>query len=117
MRKILLLLFLTLALPVYSNENGTRPHVKITDSKDNKVTLIKDEKTLNRFNFFWSQKQMMKKNLTFKWRYQFIIYGPSGKSKWVYDPRGYAREITMDKSTVTFKLVPIVSFNGILKLK
>ena len=75
---------------------------------------MSDENQINRFNYFWAQKQPVRKPQAYQWRYQLTIDSPSGKSSWVYDPRGYAREITLQHSSVIFQLSPVRSFNRFL---
>ncbi|MCP3674033.1 MAG: hypothetical protein GY829_06135 [Gammaproteobacteria bacterium] len=105
---ILLILIFILTPHTWSAE------IKVTDSSTNQVQLISDAKQINRFNFFWSQKQPVRKQQTYQWRFQLTIDSPSGKSSWVYDPRGYAREITMQQSSVIYQLSPVRSFNHFL---
>jgi len=88
--------------------------VTIIDSKDNKQRLISDAKQLNRFHYFWSQKQPVLQEQPFHWRYQITIKGPGGSSRWVYDPKGFAGEISLSKSKVIYRLNPIRSFNRFL---
>lgn len=108
MRHFLLLLLFFSATNLWSAE------IKITDSSTNHVQLISDANQINRFNYFWSQKQPVRKPQAYQWRYKLMIDGPSGISSWVYDPRGYAREITLQKSSVIFQLSPVRSFNRFL---
>ncbi|RLA04392.1 MAG: hypothetical protein DRQ47_03455 [Gammaproteobacteria bacterium] len=89
--------------------------VIIIDSKTSQTTKITDATQLNRFNYFWSQKQPAKTPAVYQWRYQLIIETPRGKSRWVYDPKGYARQVSMDKSIDIFLLSPIRSFNRFLE--
>jgi len=105
---ILLLFFFILSANIWSAE------IKITDSATNHVQLINDAKEINRFNYFWSQKQPVSKQQAYQWRYQLIIDSPLGKSSWVYDPKGYAREISMQHSSVIYQLSPVRSFNRFL---
>ena len=88
--------------------------VKITDSDDNSIRLITDEKQLNRFDYYWSQKQPVNMAEKYHWRYQLLIDEPSGKSQWVYDNNGYAREISINQASVVYQLGPIRSFNKFL---
>ena len=104
----LLLLFFISTINILSAE------IKVIDSKTNQVQFIRDANQVNRFNYFWSQKQPFRKQQTFQWRYQLTIVDQTGTSNWVYDPKGYAREVTMQHSSVTFQLSPIRSFNRFL---
>jgi len=85
--------------------------IKITNSLNNRERAISDAKELNRFHYFWSQKQPVKNNKAIQWRYQILISERGKKSRWVYDPKGYAREISLKKSNVIYRLTPIRSFN------
>jgi len=88
--------------------------VKISDSMRGKEQLITNEKQLNQFHYYWAQKQPVKQHTPSHWRYQITLGSPSKKSHWVYDPAGYTREVSMDKSDVIYRLTPIRSFNRFL---
>ena len=111
---ILLTVFLSTTLLATTKKSAATKQVKITDTKNNSIQLISDEKQLNRFNYFWSQKQQQNKPQAYQWRYQLIIQDSSGETRWVYDPKGYAREISMNQSTATYQIMPIRSFNRFL---
>ena len=116
MKNIFSLLILSILLTVFlpTTISAATKQVKITDSTNNRVQLISDEKQLNRFNYFWSQKQPVNKPQAYQWRYQLIILGTSGETRWVYDSKGYAREISVNQSTATYQIMPIRSFNRFL---
>lgn len=119
--KILTLLFLLQLFPSdYSAENSSKKNqsqVKVTVSTKGESHSITETKLLNQFHYFWSQKQPItsSKSLTFRWLYQFVIGEGSGKSSWVYDPRGYAKKVTLKDSSVVFRLSSTRSFNRFLK--
>jgi len=50
----------------------------------------------------------------YQWRYQLKIINQSGSSSWVYDPKGYAREISLKQSSVIYQLLPVRAFNHFL---
>jgi len=107
-------IFLLLIFSVFTTISAATLQLKITDANDNQVQLITDKKQLNRFDYFWSQKQPVNKPHNYQWRYQLIIEQQSGTSKWVYDLKGFAREISLHQSTVIYQLGPIRSFNNFL---
>ncbi len=89
--------------------------VTITDSANNNEWIISNAMLLNRFHYFWSQKQALNNNRPFQWRYQISITEHGKKSRWVYDPNGYAREITFNQTALIYQLNPIRSFNRFIR--
>ncbi|PCJ51025.1 MAG: hypothetical protein COA74_00745 [Gammaproteobacteria bacterium] len=88
--------------------------VEITDSSSNQQLKITDDARLNRFYYYWSQKQPLhstKSAQTYQWRYQLQIQDKNEQRRWVYDPRGYAREVTLNKSSVIYQFSSVRSFN------
>jgi len=115
-QRLLLLLTLTFNSLLYAESvQQMKPSVVITDSKNQAVFTINTDDTLNRFNYFWSQKQMLNDNKIHQWRYQLLISNQSGETHWVYDPKGFAREITMDNTGKTYLLGTTRSFNRFLQ--
>ncbi len=116
--KPLLALWLCTALIMsnvsYADDTTIRTQVSIIDSKDNKQRLITDAKQLNRFYYFWSQKQPVRQEQSYNWRYQITIEEPGGISRWVYDPKGFAGEITLSKTKEIYLLTSVRSFNRFL---
>ncbi len=116
--KLLSVLWLCAALIMsnfsYADNTNSRTQVSIIDSKDNKQRLITDAKQLNRFHYFWSQKQPVRPEQSYDWRYQMTIEEPTGTSRWVYDPKGFAGEITLSKTKAIYHLTPVRSFNRFL---
>jgi len=88
--------------------------VEIIDSKSNQVQHLTEAEKLNRFYYYWSQKQPVKSSSQYQWRYQLTLHDQSGKSRWVYDPRGYLREVSMAKTTTVYQLNPSRAFNRFL---
>ncbi len=98
----------------FANNTNSRTQVSIFDSKDNRQRLITDAKQLNRFHYFWSQKQPLRQEHNYDWRYQISIEEPGGTSRWIYDPKGFVGEITLSKTKVIYYLTPVRSFNRFL---
>ncbi len=98
----------------FADNTTIRTQVSIIDSKDNRQRLITDAKQLNRFHYFWSQKQPVKQEESYNWRYQITIEEPAGISRWVYDPKGFAGKITLSKTKEISHLTPVRSFNRFL---
>jgi len=98
----------------YADKTSIKSQVNIIDSKNSKQRLITDARQLNRFHYFWSQKQPVRQEQIYNWRYQIIIEDTGGVSRWVYDPNGFAGEITLSKTKAIYHLTPIRSFNRFL---
>ena len=90
--------------------------VAITDSTTNLLSKLTDSNKLNSFNYYWSQKQPLhsQKRQSYQWRYQLVIQDNSNTSRWVYDPRGYARELTLNESSKVYQLATVRAFNNFL---
>ncbi|MFT5521137.1 MAG: hypothetical protein ACI9IA_001737 [Enterobacterales bacterium] len=93
------------------------PSVIITDSITNWQSTLTDSKKLNSFYYYWSQKKPFhaQKNQVYQWRYQLLVQDNNKTSRWVYDPRGYAREVTLNQSSTVYQLATIRAFNSLLK--
>ena len=89
--------------------------IRIIDSKNNQMYRLTDDKQLNRFKYLWSQKKPFKNQRPFKWRYQLIIPGSTGETKWVYDPEGYTRKLSVKQTTTIYHLSTTRSFNRFLE--
>lgn len=92
-------------------EESLDNQVLITDSKTKKTIKITKTNTLQRFNYFWSQKQPIKKSHAYQWQYQLLIKGNHGESKWVYDPKGFAREVTLKQTAAIYQVSSARSLN------
>ena len=92
------------------------PSVIITNSTSNWQSKLTDNKKLNSFYYYWSQKQLLhsQKNQAYQWRYQLLIQDHNKTSQWVYDPRGYAREVTLNQSSPVYQLNAARAFNRYL---
>jgi hypothetical protein len=80
--------------------------VAITDSITNWQSTLTDSKKLNSFYYYWSQKQPLhsQKSKVYQWRYQLLIQGKNKTSRWIYDPQGYAKEITLNQASPVYEL-------------
>ena len=140
MKKWLIVIFLTILSTILSiiTAEDARPlnapevtqQIKITDSKNAKDIFITDPGLINRFNYFWSQKAPLlkqklkqkhkqKQNLKqqqYQWRYQITIQNSIAISTWVYDPKGYTKQLSLKQTGATYKLTAIRAFNRFLKM-
>jgi len=96
--------------------NIAKKYVQITDSANQRLYTVSDDNKLNRFYYFWSQKQPLytTKQQKYHWRYQLLIHDRNTVSRWVYDPRGFAQEISMQKSSLIYQFTSARSFNSFL---
>jgi hypothetical protein len=94
----------------------TSPSVAITDSATNLQSTLTDNKKLNSFYYYWSQKRQLhsQKNQAYQWRYQLLIQANNKTNRWVYDPRGYAREVTINQSSRVYQFTTVRAFNSFL---
>jgi len=122
MKNILKLLSLSLFLTLFSltglaEEGKSSSFIVITDSTINQQITLTDDKKINRFYYYWSQKQPLQsqKNQAYQWRYQLLIQDNNKSSRWVYDPRGYAREVTLNQSSRIYQFSSVRTFNRFLK--
>ncbi|MFT5452715.1 MAG: hypothetical protein ACI9N9_002210 [Enterobacterales bacterium] len=115
----LILLFLAAKAEVGAVINAnetTSSSVAVTDSTTHWQSTLTDSKKLNSFNYYWSQKQLLhaQKSQAYQWRYQLQIQDNDKTSKWVYDPRGYAREVTISPTSKVYQLNTARAFNRFL---
>ena len=96
-------------------DNKLESHLIITDSKTNQTIQLIDKVKLQRFNYFWSQKQPIKKSHSYHWQYQLLIKDNNGESKWVYDPKGFAREVTLNQTASIYQVTSARSLNRFLQ--
>ena len=89
--------------------------INIADSNNAQGVNIINPDQINRFNYYWSQKQPIKKQHSYQWRYQIDFETQSGKNRWVYDTNGYTRKVSMDKSSTIFKLSAPRAINRFIK--
>ena len=94
----------------------TQQLIDITDSKLQQQYQLSDASSINRFNFFWSQKhQLITQNKShFQWRYQLTVKDKDSLNKWVYDPQGFARKLSLQKNSVVYKFSSPRAFNRFL---
>ena len=96
-------------------ENKLNNQLHIIDSKTNQTITVTDKNKLQRFNYFWAQKQPITKTQTYHWQYQLMINDSNTKSKWVYDPKGFAREVTLNKKATIYQFSSARSLNHFLQ--
>ena len=90
---------------------GTGGPLRLLPDKPRDPILV-----MKSFYYYWSQKKQLhsQKSQAYQWRYQLMIQDNDKTTRWVYDPRGYAKEVTLNQSSPLYQVNTVRAFNRFL---